>query len=85
MRIFFEAGVFVEIAVLKYLAAIEHVVAPQEKVIARHELGGDPSAIYHSDLIMLHPFKQSYLRNQTIKQGYCTTVVRTFREMLLKV
>ncbi|CAJ0597836.1 unnamed protein product [Cylicocyclus nassatus] len=86
MQIFFEAGVFKGIAVLKFLAAVEHIVPPRTKVklIPRRNLS-DFSYFYHRDLIMLHPLKQSYLRDASFKQRYCTSVIRTFREMLLTV
>ncbi|KAK6746277.1 hypothetical protein RB195_012409 [Necator americanus] len=84
MEILFEARVFKGIAVLKFLASVQHIVPPRSKVA--NTVARELWPLYYSgDLIMLHPLKPSTLRMLSEKQRYCSMVIRTFVEVLLNL
>ncbi|CAJ0596774.1 unnamed protein product [Cylicocyclus nassatus] len=62
MELFFEAGVYKGIAVLKYLASVNHTVPPVSKSkFLWDEDRRHYGQFYNTDLILLHPVKPSSL------------------------
>ncbi|WKY02076.1 hypothetical protein Q1695_015804 [Nippostrongylus brasiliensis] len=85
MEIFFEAGVFVGIAVNRFLASVPFNMSHRKAVqFLWHHDRVDWTKWYHRDLVLLHPIKPSTLVDVRNRHRFCSTVVRTFKEVLLQ-
>ncbi|EYC01537.1 hypothetical protein Y032_0106g3748 [Ancylostoma ceylanicum] len=82
MEIFFEAGLFHEIAFTKYLHSVPYESARFDYLNGTGGRGAWHER-YNADLMMMHPIKLSFFGNLTERRRLCDSVLKTFSDKLL--
>ncbi|KAL6728497.1 hypothetical protein Aduo_010267 [Ancylostoma duodenale] len=87
MEIFFEARLFHEIAVSKYLYTVPHQLLRESEY--RYLWYPDDRSkwddIYNEYLVVLHPIKISHSEDVTFRKRFCRSVLKTFWSNLLDI
>ncbi|KAL6726179.1 hypothetical protein Aduo_008180 [Ancylostoma duodenale] len=83
MIIFYEAEVFHEIAISKFLYTVPHTrLSPSEYKYLWEEDRNRWAELYDENLVLLHPIKFSQFVDLDQRNRFCNTVVRTFKKAL---
>ncbi|KAK6744644.1 hypothetical protein RB195_011395 [Necator americanus] len=83
MIIFFEARLFHEIAISKFLYTVKHYrLDPSEYKYLWEQEREKWAELYSEDLVLLHPIKFSLFVDLDQRSQFCNTVVRTFKKAL---
>ncbi|RCN42596.1 hypothetical protein ANCCAN_11457 [Ancylostoma caninum] len=83
MSIFYEAEVFHEIAISKFLYTVPHTrLSPSEYKYLWEEDRNRWAELYDENLVLLHPIKFSQFADLDQRSRFCNTVVRTFKKAL---
>ncbi|KAK6753891.1 hypothetical protein RB195_013087 [Necator americanus] len=87
MEIFFEAGLFHEIAIAKYLHSVPYLRFETSRYDYLYGKGGRNAwhKNYNDNLIMMHPIKLSLLHNFKERKLFCDTVVAAFFRNLMDI
>ncbi|EYC01543.1 hypothetical protein Y032_0106g3749 [Ancylostoma ceylanicum] len=87
MEVFFEAGLFHEIAIAKYLHSVPYVQLDDSRFDYLNGTGGRGAwhNNYNDKLVMMHPIKFSFFANLTQRRLFCDSVLMAFSRNLITV
>ncbi|RCN48276.1 hypothetical protein ANCCAN_05691 [Ancylostoma caninum] len=87
MEVFFEAGLFHEIAIAKYLHSVQYTRFNDSRFDYLYGPGGRDAwhNNYNDNLIVMHPIKFSFLSNLTQRRLFCDSVLTAFSRNLMTV
>ncbi|RCN40101.1 hypothetical protein ANCCAN_13983 [Ancylostoma caninum] len=83
MEIFFEAGVYKAIAMVKFLGSVDYIALPMPSVFIQDSDRVLWAEEYRTNTILLHPVKPTLLRDRDEKEKYCSVILKSFREVLI--
>ncbi|XGW06871.1 hypothetical protein V3C99_016858, partial [Haemonchus contortus] len=82
MNIFYEAGVFHEIAISKFLYSVPHTRLYNSDYKYLWEDRIKWPELYHENLVFIHPIKLNSITDNNQRARFCNSVVSTFRDAL---
>ncbi|RCN49765.1 hypothetical protein ANCCAN_04222 [Ancylostoma caninum] len=87
MEVFFEAGLFHEIAIAKYLHSVPYTRFHNSRFDYLYGPGGRDAwhSNYHDNLVMMHPIKFSLFGDLTQRKLFCDSVLMAFRRNLMTI